>query len=150
GPHRGAAFPPALQPVLAVGDRRGVVVGGVEGRAVHAAIDCRRRSRIAGPCCHLCPSACRVGSFCSRSPAGAKTRISTGEPCRRDPPWRQSQKRKFTPPRTSSSLNLTSVLVPNPQAAPQLKVPRSTCRYSTLALRLPTIANSTPAPAVQP
>ena len=37
-----------------------------------------------------------------------------------------------------------------PHESPQLKLPRSTCRYSAFAVQLPAIANSKPAPIVQP
>ena len=39
GADRGAQVPPALAIILHVGDRAGVVIGGVERRPIHAAVD---------------------------------------------------------------------------------------------------------------
>src|SRR5258708_6296809 len=59
-------------------------------------------------------------------------------------------KRKFTPPRTRSLLRETLLLAPAPQLKPQFMLPRSTWRYSALAVQLLVSASSTPPPAVQP
>src|SRR6202035_2067751 len=69
-----------------------------------------------------------------------------GEEGRQLPP----PKRKLTPPRTWSLLTETLLLAATPQLKPQFMLPRSTCRYSALAVQLLVNASSTPPPAVQP
>src|ERR1700681_4540331 len=59
-------------------------------------------------------------------------------------------KRKFTPPRTTSLLSETLLLGATPQLKPQFMLPRSTWRYSALAVQLLVSASSTPPPAVHP
>src|SRR5947209_3036365 len=78
-----------------------------------------------------------------------------GSPCGRpDSPTQRGQlpppKRKFTPPRTRSLLTDTLLLATTPQLNPQFMLPRSTWRYSALAVQLLVSASSTPPPAVQP
>src|SRR5207253_7034737 len=59
------------------------------------------------------------------------------------------QNRKFTPPRTRSALKLL-VVGDGPHVGLQATLPRSTCRYSPLAVQPPPSANSSPPPTVQP
>src|SRR5215471_16934290 len=61
----------------------------------------------------------------------------------------QDQNLKFTPPRTRLVLKSTFEGVPV-QAVPQLRLPRSTRRYSALAVQFLPSAISRPPPAVQP
>src|SRR5262249_36305348 len=60
------------------------------------------------------------------------------------------QNRRFAPPRKMLVVNDTLPPGRRPQLRPQLKLPRSTYRYSAFRLTLLTTPTSSPAPTVQP